>query len=52
MELMVPKLLGSKLSVKKLANAKILPIEKASPSNSKSWTGLLSDAVALGNSHL
>jgi hypothetical protein len=29
-----------------------LPIEKASPSNSTSWFGLLTDAVAIGNSKI
>jgi len=53
MEYFAPKLIGNSFVRSKVCSSeKILPIEKASPSNSTSWFGLLTDAIAIGNSEI
>lgn len=50
MERHVPRLLADKFDKRSIGGAHVLPLEKASPSNSFSWGGLLTDAIAIGNS--
>lgn len=52
MELHVPKLLADKFDKTSIGGARVLPLEKASPSNSFSWGGLLTDAIAIRNSSI
>lgn len=52
MDQMVPKLLADKFNRRSITNARLLPLEKASPSNEVSWYGVLTDAVAIVNSSI
>lgn len=52
MRLHVPVLLADKFNKGSIGSARLLPLEKASPSNGVSWNGFLTDAVALSNSNI
>jgi len=50
MEQFIPILLPQRFNKSDLGFAVLLPIEKSSPTNTKSWFGLLTDAVAVAYS--